>query len=187
MDAARRVIARDGYLDSRIVDMTREAGKSVGVFYSYFTGKEELLGALAEECRDDVLRRYDAIDPSADTYDVFLAIVRIYWNASIDHGAVILGLTEAAHASSRFGAFLRDLQGLARTNVAHHIRVLQQGGQCPSLDPEQAAHALCSMLDAVCYQHNVRRQHKLTRALDEDEVILNLAQLMFHAVAWSGP
>lgn len=52
--AARRVMARDGYRNARIVDIAQEAGRSVGVFYSYFTDKGEVFAALVDEFYDDL-------------------------------------------------------------------------------------------------------------------------------------
>src|SRR5689334_16874375 len=53
VDAATRAFARDGVFASRLEDIRREAGVSVGAVYHHFTDKEELhseawLRALAE-------------------------------------------------------------------------------------------------------------------------------------------
>src|SRR5262245_55444187 len=47
--AARKVFARDGYLNARISDIAAEAGKSVASFYNYYDTKAALLIALAED------------------------------------------------------------------------------------------------------------------------------------------
>ena len=46
--AARRVFERDGYIDARVTDITREAACSTGNFYTYFAGKEEVVHAVLE-------------------------------------------------------------------------------------------------------------------------------------------
>src|SRR5687768_16407312 len=54
-DAARRVFARDGYLNAKISDIADEAGKSVASFYNYYDTKADLLLALAEEFHSDAM------------------------------------------------------------------------------------------------------------------------------------
>jgi len=49
LDAARRVAARDGARDMSLRGVAAEAGFAPAALYSYFTGKDELLLALAAE------------------------------------------------------------------------------------------------------------------------------------------
>lgn len=56
LDAARVVIARDGFANARIVDIASQAGKSVGVFYTYFEHKTALFGALLEAFHKDLVQ-----------------------------------------------------------------------------------------------------------------------------------
>src|SRR3954470_10093782 len=44
--AALAVFERNGYLNAKITDITREAGRAAGSFYSHFSDKEALLEAL---------------------------------------------------------------------------------------------------------------------------------------------
>jgi AcrR family transcriptional regulator len=62
-DAARRVFARQGYLNTKITDITAEAGRAAGSFYNHFTSKEELLTALLT----DALAESDEVIFAADS------------------------------------------------------------------------------------------------------------------------
>jgi TetR/AcrR family fatty acid metabolism transcriptional regulator len=49
IDAAVRVFARNGYYNSRVSDIAREAGVASGTIYLYFKTKEEILVSLFRE------------------------------------------------------------------------------------------------------------------------------------------
>ncbi len=49
VDAAARVVARDGYPKATIAKITTEAGIASGLFYYYFKDKEDLFGELLPE------------------------------------------------------------------------------------------------------------------------------------------
>lgn len=48
-DAARRIFARDGYVNARVEDIAAAAGKSRGAFYANFQDKEDVFFAIFEE------------------------------------------------------------------------------------------------------------------------------------------
>src|ERR671922_2804990 len=49
IDAAVRVFARNGFYNSRVSDIAREAGIASGTIYLYFKTKEEILVTLFRE------------------------------------------------------------------------------------------------------------------------------------------
>lgn len=55
LDAAMVCFARQGYRATSMEDIVRESGLSVGAIYTYFTSKEELFLALADQRKDQTL------------------------------------------------------------------------------------------------------------------------------------
>jgi AcrR family transcriptional regulator len=48
VEAAKQVFERDGFLDARIIDISKTAGLSHGSFYHYFDSKEQIFREIAE-------------------------------------------------------------------------------------------------------------------------------------------
>src|SRR5476649_1777375 len=57
LDAAREVFGELGYETATVRDIIRRTGLSVGAFYNYYSSKEEVVAALA----DDGARRFRQI------------------------------------------------------------------------------------------------------------------------------
>ncbi len=68
IEAAVRVFARNGYYNSRVADIAKEAGIASGTIYLYFKTKDEILVTLFREKMADFvahLRKAIAIEPDA--------------------------------------------------------------------------------------------------------------------------
>ena len=68
IDAAIRVFARDGYYNSRVSDIAREAGMASGTIYLYFRTKDDILITLFRERMAQWLadlRKAIAVEPDA--------------------------------------------------------------------------------------------------------------------------
>src|ERR1700760_2339884 len=49
MDAARKIFCRDGFERARLEEISSEAGKTRGAFYSHFKDKEDVFFAIFEQ------------------------------------------------------------------------------------------------------------------------------------------
>ncbi|OZC90514.1 TetR family transcriptional regulator [Rhodococcus sp. 06-412-2C] len=101
-NAARAVFARSGYLNSKIVDITREAGRAAGSFYNHYSGKDELLLALAEQIGEDADVIVAAQDPSARDDPTMRPHLEVFWQLLTQHRVVIDALRDAALVSPEF-------------------------------------------------------------------------------------
>jgi len=79
--AARRFFSREGIYDSRVEDITRQAGLAKGTLYLYFRSKEELLAAVVHDAFDEleafVRTRLDQ-DPGPPAAALFQAHVEFF-------------------------------------------------------------------------------------------------------------
>ncbi|PJI94673.1 TetR/AcrR family transcriptional regulator [Luteimicrobium subarcticum] len=78
LDAARARFARDGFHQTSMDDVIREAGLSAGAVYGYFPSKTALVHAVVDDALARVLRAFDAAsaeitqtagDPGAEPLD----------------------------------------------------------------------------------------------------------------------
>ncbi|MGN9906915.1 TetR/AcrR family transcriptional regulator [Phytohabitans sp. LJ34] len=67
IDAARTCFLRKGFQATSMQEVIEEAGLSVGAVYRYFSGKEEIVLAVAEDATDRVIAAFVrfAADPAA--------------------------------------------------------------------------------------------------------------------------
>lgn len=145
--AARVVFERDGYVDSRLVDIVAEVKCSIGTFYTWFDGKDEIFAAVLHQAQDDMLHpgadREDSGDPAA----VIAATNRAYFEAYGRNARLNQLLNQVAVADDRFRAMrTARTEAFVRRN-ARAIRALQERGLADrGIDAELASMALSAMI-----------------------------------------
>ncbi|MEV7289055.1 TetR/AcrR family transcriptional regulator [Streptomyces sp. NPDC093252] len=150
--AALRVIARQGYLAAKVAEITAEAGKSAGVFYRYFTDKEDLLRSVADDFTTTLRERIAETSGHAHTLDGADDIrrhVRVYWELCRDHHAEMTGIFEAALVSAEFAGYwerVRDRQVEIWTDHVAEARRLP----APDRETELTALAIVAMVERFC-------------------------------------
>jgi len=63
LDAGMQVLRERGYHAARVDDVVRLAGVSHGTFYLYFSNKEDLFRALAEQCAEEMTALAASLGP----------------------------------------------------------------------------------------------------------------------------
>ncbi|MFD2419052.1 TetR/AcrR family transcriptional regulator [Amycolatopsis pigmentata] len=121
--AAKRLFATRGYLNTKITDITTEAGRAAGSFYNHFASKEELLEALLADldaASDDEVAREehnaDFTDPAAVRFHV-----AVYWKVFHEHEATIRALRQASLVSEEFERKLNESVRRQITELAGHL------------------------------------------------------------------
>jgi AcrR family transcriptional regulator len=144
--AARQVFTTRGYQDATITEIVQVADIAMGTFYLHFSGKAELLVALAQDTLVEIRERvHAAIEQHADEPIVPL-IIRTLLRTAYDQRDLFL-LVSAGE--SQLLAHTHMLQGQAGL-AEHFISALQETagtGLLASYDPVLLAHLLVGMLN----------------------------------------
>jgi AcrR family transcriptional regulator len=62
LDAARRVVARHGFVAMRVGDVATEAGLSLGAFYRYFKNKDDMFSHLIADIHEELFNASRSAD-----------------------------------------------------------------------------------------------------------------------------
>lgn len=151
--AARTVFERDGYLDARITDITKEAGVAAGSFYTYFDGKREIFAALVETVQEDMLHPHVRERPEGDGAAAQIdAANREYLRAYKRNVRLMALFEQVAQIDDDFKELRRKRGHAFITRNTNLIRRLQKEGKADAdLDPRVTALALSTMVSRMAY------------------------------------
>jgi AcrR family transcriptional regulator len=180
--AAVRVFGRVGYLNTKITDITAEAGRAAGSFYSHFPNKEALLEALLT----DVLANGDelAADPahSGDFTDRDAVRYHVagYWDYFRRHRAVMVALQQAATVDERFSRRVREMLEPDLRHLAEHLEQARDGGAVLPGDPLVVATAMTALMAGFAQFWLVDGGYD--RQIDDDEAVDTLTSFIFSGI-----
>jgi AcrR family transcriptional regulator len=179
LDAARVVIARDGFANARIVDIARQAGRSVGVFYTYFEDKPALFAALLEAFHADMI----GLTPAPAAYEqnttaAVRAALAGFWSTYRQYHPEMLGLLETGIADAAVLEVWRKMRRRGIRRFAFRIRKQQEGGRCTGLDPDLAASALHGMLEFTCFNWHSHRLDFPNATISDERAVDTLYRLV---------
>lgn len=181
--AARRLFATKGYAKTKIADITEEAGRALGSFYTYFENKESVLEQLAEDFKAEIDDRMTEIDlGGSDPYDVVREVCAVYWNACRDHSAELAAIFQASMVEPRFAERWRDIRADPRDKIAAGIRAVAASGRAGNPDAEATASALGSMMDYFCYVWLIEGGESGRTTLPDDVAIDTMSRVFYRTV-----
>jgi AcrR family transcriptional regulator len=148
--AAKEVFERDGFLDARIVDITKRAKVSYGAFYHYFESKEQIFREVAAAQEERLTAPPDeppADDGEPSMYERIRRANRRYLERYRGE-AKIMGVIEQV---SRYDPYVNAARMASQKHFAARseraIRRLQKEGKAdPRLDPALVSDALGAMV-----------------------------------------
>ena len=164
MDYAARRFAANGYHPTSVAEIVDGMGVGKGVFYWYFSSKEELFGEILKETQQALRRRQQAA--IAGVSDPVLRITlgiraSMTWLSENRH---LFTLFEHASSDERFRPMLRRGQDVAVSDAARHVKDAMTAGQIPDTDPLIVTHAILGVTNQLA------RTFVLERGAPPDEV-----------------
>lgn len=140
MDYAAGRFADNGYHPTSVAQIVEGLGVGKGVFYWYFTSKEELLRAILADGQLDLRRRQRAAIAGAATP---MERIELGIRASVQWSLeqrVFFRLFQFAATDDRFADNLRKGEQVAVRDAAKHIAEAMQAGEIPDTDATLVAH-----------------------------------------------
>jgi len=150
LDAGVSVFATRGYHAARVDDIVKLANTSHGTFYLYFSNKEDLFRALAEEVGDALERLAEslpAVRPDGDGRAALRGWISDFADLYDHYGPVVRAWTEAEIGPHEFGRLGTEM--LTRFTITFTDRI--SGSLPEGLNPAIAALALVAMLERMNY------------------------------------
>jgi AcrR family transcriptional regulator len=148
--AARRVFARKGYLNTKIADVTAEAGRAAGSFYNHFASKEELLEALLADLAasgDESAERADHLadfsDPAAVRWHV-----KLYWDFYRENAPTMLALRQAAMVSDSFARTIARFGASQAADLNDHLAHITRAGIRLPSTPDRCGMLMYNVIDS---------------------------------------
>ena len=142
MEFAAHRFAENGYHPTSVAEIVEGMGVGKGVFYWYFSSKEELfLEILAEAQRSLRRRQQQAIGQELDPVHRIEVGIRatMDWLAANRH---LGSLFQFAASDERFAPYLLRGQDVAVSDVARHVEEGMATGRIRNTDPVLLAHAI---------------------------------------------
>ena len=163
LDVAARLFAEHGYENTRVIDICREAGVAKGLFYWYFSDKEqlfkELVAAKSWELR---VAQAEAIDAAANP----LVRIRQGVEASVRFTAQqrrLFSMWEVDNLDDAFAPTVRESTRLHAEDASRHISEGIAQGLIRDEDPMVLAYLVVGTLASLSV---VRRSSQLELSVD---------------------
>ncbi len=149
MDFAAERFATRGYHSTSVTDIVQGIGVGKGVFYWYFSSKDELFLEILREAMVDLRRaQQEAIGNEADAVHRIEIGIRssLMW---LDKNRNLFALLEFAANEERFGPALRHGQEIAVRDVAKQVKMGMDEGRIRRGNPELLTHAILGVTNQI--------------------------------------
>lgn len=170
--AASRVLAREGYARTSLLDIAREAGMSKGAVHYHFPTKEALVGKVLERALENIAMSTLAAvaDATDDPLQGLRSAMRELWRlrrARTDEVAVVADLLAQALHDPSLRPPLAAYYGFAAQQLSAHLEpTLASVGLRLRVPAPLVPRLVVGLLDGLVMQHFVDGD-----ALDDDHVL----------------
>lgn len=173
--AASVVFPRMGFLNTRITDITAEAGTANGSFYNYFSSKEEIFRAVIEGVNEGMYEQSaSGLGPESTPYERIRAANAAYVIAYRKNAPLVAIFEQVSTFSPEFTEMRRLTREKFRSRIERRALAWQEEGLVDNdLSVACVAGALTSMVSNFCYMWLVVGEHY------EEEVVVDTLSKMW--------
>jgi AcrR family transcriptional regulator len=158
LDAALRCFSRDGFHGTTTADIVRESGVSQGTLYLYFSTKDDIVVALADDRHQGEVFLNALAQSEQDPIAGLMLLVELYGKTLADQRRLdmrrvgIQGWAEALR-NPRIHASVVEGFSTVRAAIVALIERGQAAGQVrPDVDPDAAARAMTAVFQGLVLQ-----------------------------------
>ena len=142
MEYAAKRFAENGYHPTSVAEIVQGLGVGKGVFYWYFSSKEELFLEILRDAQQDLRRRQQqAIGDEPDPLGRIELGIRASMTWFEEHRD-LFNLFQFAATEERFAPALRRCQDVAVADAVRHVKEGIVEGRIRDGDPTVIAHAI---------------------------------------------
>ena len=149
LDAAAECFRRRGFHGASMAEIAKTAGMSAGHIYNLFENKDDVIAAIVERDRDEIVRRIQETLDGEDVMEAMLAAVEDSCHQPDREAEAALNLEVLAEASRN--AKLAQVVVNSETVIRHKAMLLIQKALGPEADrlPADEIEARASVLAAL--------------------------------------
>jgi AcrR family transcriptional regulator len=166
MDFAARRFAEHGYHPTSVAEIVSGMGVGKGVFYWYFTSKEELLVEILREAQYDLRRCQELeIGDEADPVRRIELGIRasMQWISDRRH---LSKLFQFAATEENFAPTIRRGQETAVADCARHVMDAIEQGRINDADPNVVSHAILGVTNHLASVYLLRKDEPPDQVAD---------------------
>src|SRR3954452_24584502 len=166
MEFAARRFAENGYHPTSVAEIVQGMGVGKGVFYWYFSSKEELLAEILHDAQQSLRRRQQ--QAIADENDPVARIVlgiraSMEWLQENRH---LSPLFQFASTEDRFAPALRTGQDIAVADVALHVKEAIAEGRIRDADAVVLSHGILGVVNHLSRTFLIERREPAAQVAD---------------------
>jgi AcrR family transcriptional regulator len=166
MEHAAGLFAERGYHPTSVADIVESLGVGKGVFYWYFSSKEELLAEILRESHQDLRRRQQQAigDEPNPVVRIELGIrATVEW---FQEHRKFFTLFQFAASDERFAPVLRRNHDVAIADTVRHIKEGIVDGLVADQNPEMLAEAIVGTVNQLTRTYLFDRNEPIDRTIE---------------------
>jgi AcrR family transcriptional regulator len=166
LQSAARRFAEHGYHPTAVADVVADLGVGKGVFYWYFTSKDELLVEILRSSHHDLRKRQqaaivDAVDPLV-RIELGIRASLEWFRQHREHFAIL----QFAATDEQFAPVVRANDDVALADTARHIKEAIVLGEVADQDPQMLARAIHGVIGRLTRDYLIERDEPVAVVAD---------------------